>query len=363
MSNTRFAAPIFALLSLFLGGCAGYHSVPPAGYSAVMQPQDAALEQVYRVVFDQDGNIYPPSPNDLNLDAPPQPPNRNRAFVLPSFYERRNQSYDAAAITRWHAAAISRQLEAAGTNRIVFLIKGFNNSYRGSRTEFEFVRATIRRLGRDGPYLYVEVYWDSLYAGARSFPFPGSFWFESLTYSNLAGQVGLRRLIDALPDGLDLTFLTHSRGAAVAISALVDPVYDPGIRVPPTQPLPSGSVARSTLIAFAPAIGNGHVEQPDLARRLHRFYVGFNPRDYATRKLVGIPGRLGDTRLNADDAYYRRIESELNRGGANVMQREILSQSFVHDWEAYFANDRGARCLLWAGRLIASRPDSCAVTR
>lgn len=344
-----------------LAGCAAHHSLPPPAY----WERSAANTTVVKIVFDQNGDLYPGEGD--GLDLPPPPPNRNSGFTLAEHYKGKN--YDSPRLIGQAAARIVSAMQNHRSQRIVFLIKGFNNSYQSSDDEFAFVRQRIHDYDPQQNLFFVQVYWDSLYRGPGTAPAPLAYFADSLSYSNFAGMCGLRTLLAALPDGTDVTFLTHSRGAAVALGAVNDPEFDPHIEKPCNPPpLPRGKLGDAALVAFAPAVGDGHVRRGpgDPIRKIYdhieAFYVGFAARDEATSKSflgLRIGGfRGGDTRLGSEDGYFTDVAESLGGG----LQREIFHQK-EHDWEAYMSQDLQTRCLLWAGRMIGVRPERCSVTR
>lgn len=352
-------------LLVAVGGCAGYHSMPPRNYSAVA----AANPRLVKLVFDQKGNLYPQSPDPHGLPLPEQAPNKNAAFDLAAYYEMKGVKYDRDATIRAAAADIRQALARAPGARLVFLIKGFNNSYRENDDEYAWARQRISDYNPSGNFVFVQVYWDALFKGKGTAPAPLAYFGDSMTYSNMAGMCGLRPLLELLPNGTRTTFVTHSRGVAVALSAISDPLFGPKIRVAcKLPPLSSGKLADSALVAFAPAIGDGHMRETDgrididMYSNLEGFYVGFARNDVATSKThfgIRLGGyRAGDTRLGSEPAYF----DLLAKGSGGRLQREIFTQS-EHDWEAYMAQDLQTRCLFWAGRLIDTAPEGCTVRR
>lgn len=265
--------------ALLLGGCAGYHTMPPANYSDVAHAND----RVIKLVFDQEGTLYPPS--DV-LTPPQQMDNRNSAFTLKSsrgFGEEYNDTPFIAAA----AKKIADRAVSSRNGRIVFLIKGFNNSYEEFDNEYAFLRQRIHDYEPNEDLTFVQVYWDALWKGPGTAPAPLAYWGDSMTYSNLAGMCGLRRVLRLLPRGTKASFVTHSRGAAVALGAVTNPIYQRVNHCNVTG-LPDGSLADSFLVAFAPAIGDGHMRNKegavvnDMYRNLDRIYVGLTRR---TRRL------------------------------------------------------------------------------
>jgi len=357
-------------LSVMLAACAGYHTVPPSDYSVAPPP-------VQRVVFDQAGDPYPLSDDAGGLAIPDQPPNKNRAFTLRVYFQQRGVAYNREPILDAAADRIVAGMRSTNAKRVVFIIKGFNNSYDDFEREYTWMRdQVIGKLDPDNVY-FVQIYWDAIYRGKGTAPAPLAYFADSLTYSNHAGDCGLRDILRRLPTGTDVTFLTHSRGAAVALSSLFDPKYDKGI----TNNCQSSIMGHSLpdqlgdvrLVAFAPAIGDGHMrDSRDAARtgifkRLDRLYIGYNPNDPAVTKNyfgINIPDRFaGDTRLGGNTGYVELIDKMLaNAGLGDAFQFERFSRK-SHDWEEYVTMSKETGCLLWAGKLITREPAGCSVTR
>lgn len=357
-------------LALIVSACAGYHTVPPAGYSL-------ATPRVERIAFDMDGDPYPQSNSPAGLAIPPQPSNRNAAFTLRKYYLDHGVAYDREILLDEAAGRISAGMRSLNTKRVVFIIKGFNNSYKDFDTEYAWMREKVIGTRDAANAYFVQVYWDAIYKGPRTFPVPLAYFADSLTYSNHAGGCGLRDILRRLPEKTDVTFLTHSRGAAVALSSISDPEYDRGIE----GACKSGTAGHSLptqladvrLVAFAPAIGDGHLPTSVNTARtgifavLDRLYVGYNPNDPAVTKRyfgINLPDRYGgDTRLGGNEAYVRHVDGLLADAGlAEHFQYEAFGRK-SHDWDQYVAMTKPAECLLWAGMLIREAPNGCGLTR
>lgn len=367
MKHARLA--IIAITAAMLQACAAYHSVPPAGYSSSV---DGAID---KIVFDQAGDPYPRSDDPSGLPIPQQPPNKNRAFTLKTHYAQLGRPYDRRQILDDMARRITDGMHAAGADRVVFLIKGFNNSFQRSDAEYRWIRNDIIGPRQAKGLYFVQVYWDSLYRGKGTAPAPLAYFADSMTYSNHAGDCGLRAVLRRLPAGTDVTFLTHSRGAAVALAAVSDAKYDPGITndcqsSEPGHALPT-QLGDVRLVAYAPAIGDGHLRdgaalKPSLFTVLDRFYPGFNPNDPAVTKAIAlgikIPARMaGDTRFGGSPSYVEHIRQlATSAGKGNALQPSPFSRK-SHDWAEYMALTENADCMLWAGKLISAPTGACSL--
>lgn len=349
---------ILLAMALILSGCAGLHSMPPNGYSNTNDLQSI------RVFFDQFGDLYPTSPE---ANMPEQRLlGRNYAFSVRTHMNNTNQIYNDATIEKHYldvAETISDRLEAS--KKLVFLIHGYNNSYKEASSSFEYIKNRLKSNSKDD-FFFVEVYWDGLFKGPFSFPFPLAYWFESMTYSNIAGQVGLRKLINRLPENTELTLITHSRGAGVAFSAISNPVYDDHIVVPPFEKLKGTNISKLNIVSIAPAVGNGH-PIGDLSELLpidSKVFIGFNANDPVLKKSQGkfVIGseRFGDTSLGVNDEFYLAAERKVNQSRV-VLQRVVYNGYDAHGIRGYIDNTVSSDCLFWAAKLIVEKPTECSL--
>lgn len=346
-------------------GCASYHAIPPVNFTAA-DPMDSS---VLRVAFDQNGDIYPAIPNDFGLPMPPQSSNNSAPFQLDVFYKEAGLIYDQSQIFLATSKYIQDAMKLSPESRLVVLIHGFNNDYADANSQYMAFREAVKMADPSAHHIYLEIYWDGLFKGRGTAPAPLSYFAKALTYSNLAGMCGLRRIATALPEGTKVTFVTHSRGAAVALSTATDPLFDDGIVTCPLSDRPTiaklGDVA---LVAYAPAVGDGHMRDRKAKPASSYYgyfdgiYVGFNKRDPATSKTyagIKLGGRRGgDTRLGSEPDY---IDSIAQASGGRL-QYVNFNQRF-HGWGTYLADKTNSDCLLWAGRLISAKPPKCELSR
>ncbi|CAN5337174.1 hypothetical protein BH10PSE13_BH10PSE13_18670 [soil metagenome] len=349
---------------LMLAGCSGVHSLPPPTFAST----DGGDDRIVKVAFDQYGAIYPDA-GTTGLPLPPAEMARQGDFGLRRYYAGLGLPYDQAAI-RAHVVGLVKQAMARHqADRLVILIRGFNNSYEATEEGFDFLRERIAALAPDPDRVLLEVYWDAYTSGTVATPLVATTFLSAIGSSNLAGQCGLRPLLALMPDQSDVTFVTHSRGAAVALSVATDPPDDEGRRAERCMPIPPsptglGDVA---LVAFAPAVGDGLVRKDDrvpadLFQFFDHIYIAFNHEDEQTSKtMLGIRlggSILGDTRLASDERYRDQVEAQ--SGG--LMGHETFTNK-RHAIGAYFAAEQQSQCLLWAGRLRELEPAGCHVKR
>jgi hypothetical protein len=322
---------------------AGIHCVPHTDYLSSC-PAD-----VVRIVFDQYGVLYPRG--DRAPVPKPQVLGHNLAFSIRSFLANKGHQYDLEYERSLVRGEIDSKLKLVGAKSLTALIHGYNNSYEAASTNYGILKNRIRSMIAD-PTLFLEVYWDGLCRGPFTAPFPLWYWFDALTYSNFAGQVGLRPILRSIDAKVPLLVCTHSRGAGVALSAIVDPVFDPGVRAlnPEVSEAPDMETraAGVGLVCLAPAVGNGHplIEMPMKLPVRSSLGIGFNALDPALGKGLGKhhPGvavGFGDSSLGMNEATYRTAEKRINSASENWLYREVYENNPSHDLLRYVSHSDG----------------------
>lgn len=324
---------IFILFSMGFTGCASHHVVPDLDYVA-----HAQQKAHFVVAFDQDGHVYPACPDDELILQPGfdwvaaerevYKPLTGNAFKLKGVARDGSPgAYYNAEVQEKITARIAAELSGAleGREKLFIYIHGFNNGYEKSR---EGMQAMIDATAPEDSVV-LRVIWD----GLQSRPvIPVSIWGKALTYSNLAGQVGLRRVLQKLERPVDITFVTHSRGAAVAMSTVFTPLYDRHIVGDSSEPLTREHVKSIDMLMLAPAIGDGHLADGVISTRDEevpvRMFVVANKKDKATCKSIFGSRRRGDTSLGCGkrEGYIRAVKSDLNERKNMKFEYAIFSE-------------------------------------
>ena len=356
--------------SLLLTGCTAFHSLPPRGYASL--PADAGAA---RLILDQNGDPWPEGTSAdavLPDSAGNTVLNKARAFRLADRLAKARLPYDRDGALDRVAAQIASHSEPAG--RVVILVRGFDNSFDSFRAKYSAMRAWLAAEGSP-PARYLDVYWDALHRGNEQAGYPFGRFVRSRSNAERAGRCGLRELLARLPAGTDVTVISHSLGAEVALAALADrPAgrgeVSCGKRPAPAVPSNLGDVR---LVAFAPAVGRVQLLDPEgrVTRRtlgaIDRFYLGFNPNDPAVTKHnkgVNLPDWLGgDTRLGGNRRFVASLDAKLDRLGLADAFQTIAFEQPDHAMAQYLNDKPRARCLMWAGGLLPAKPEGCALSR
>ncbi|MDO6477349.1 alpha/beta hydrolase [Alteromonas sp. 1_MG-2023] len=392
---------IFLVILILLGGCAAKHVIPPEDYQVrnldAAHYQPGVKEHIFRVSFDQHGSMYPLYPDHYLFTITPH---RIKCRFISCGWsihstidpEGNQPSYHFIDSHNTFKNTLLTKLNTSleKTQKLVVFIHGFNNDFDAASKNFGLIR---EKIDMDNITI-LEVYWDGL-----DLPIPLFPWAKALTYSNLAGQIGLRGILNGINvHDIELAFITHSRGAAVAVSAISDPIYDDDICAPQEtgkhdylqlcekqipseafvdesfprfEPFKSSIFSNINLVFFAPAIGGGHFWS-EMNRYLPdsinvNFFVAANEGDYANGKVIGKPGFYGDTSLGADRKEIERYISILNASMPKIsLQYLFFNDGFYHGLDDYFnEEDNGGlpECLLWASQLRKSVSTDCKLVR
>lgn len=363
---------LIIICSIFiLSGCAGLPSIPPNEYSKTQDIPPLTT----RVVFDQYGKIYPISPPFEIPRRNKLKPNINSGFSIEKYFQDKGLNYNPNQIENDVIKEIVKSSKSTvGNSKIIFLIHGFNNSFKEANESLELMKKTIEK-DSTSKNTYVEVYWDGLYRGPFTFRSPNFYWQNTLTNSNFAGQVGFRNLLNKLPDNTDLYFVTHSRGAAVVFSAFTNPLYDKHIEKPSYEKFALSKFNKVRILSFAPAIGTGHFSDQYMNIKTSikndfppdtKVFLGFNSSDKVLRKYFPNLGEilLGSTKLGYDNSYYKIVENSFNTKDLWIQRQEYTQKD--HGLKAYFGSEEPknriyTNCLLWASTLIRTKPIECTL--
>ena len=315
----RFA---LALIALALGACA--HNLP-----VVDLPNSATTAAQARVYVDINGTLFPPNWRSDDVVGERLVRRRHSIYAAINGDKDRLDALHGAELA--HLSQIS-ELAADRARVFVFLV-GFNTNQRNTAVE---LRAMQDRIGLTEHDLAIEFYWDGHDAGLGIDA--ARIWFWGTGSSQVAGQRGLRRVLNAVGDR-EIIIVSYSRGASVVLSALADPAYSPsfarrterltylpldGQTFLQADPLRPGPAIR--VIMLAPAIGQPDFWAKDsiednwtyreLPARVSSIRYSINHRDIVlTKGGIGLADNFNATDLGAYmdagaelDCHYRVLQ-------------------------------------------------------
>jgi hypothetical protein len=232
------------------------------------------------------------------------------------------------------------QLGEAG-GRIFILVHGYNNTAAEADKAYQLIE---QRLNTGPTDQIIRFYWDGLTGSGIG---GGRIWFYATGNSQLVGSRALRNILRQFSNK-DIYLIGHSRGSSVILSALGNPIYDPGflretnalarswgeryhsLMSPP--PL-AQQRNRIHILLAAPAIDRvdfcdarvqptsggvycrGDMLRP-LGEQVKSFRYTVNAKDPVLNKFVGLGGSFNPTRLGLDET----VGTELKRERYPIMQ-------------------------------------------
>lgn len=355
------------MTSFFLASaCQSIHSLPPENYSKEVNQNP----NVFSLVFDERGDLYPQSPNSLGIAMPTSA--NNKSFQIRNALK----GYDRESTFDATINQVNQLIERQQPRALVIQIVGFNVDFKDAKDNFQTMRDALIENGVSiDEYVFLEVYWDS--KKQENFP---TIWFKSALNSNFAGQYGLRRIVDSLPNKSDIIMFTHSRGAAVALSTFANPLYNcddcqgeyKAMVNEVTPTIDRSKLGNISAFMLAPAVGDGHVysgnefnddqkktgSAKDVAKYFDAISLSFNKYDFATKKGLGgvkLKQNFNDTRLNSDAKYAIKTKNFFEAQEVRVFQAEYdTGRGFstkTHALESYLnspKNKAAVRCSLKA---------------
>jgi hypothetical protein len=270
-----------------------------------------------RLFVDADGRIYP---NNWKAALPPATLRHAHAIDRLPLTPRQKAGYDAEA--RRQLDGIAAQMR--GKHRIFILVHGFNSSEYEAAPSYD---AIVARIGATREDFVILFYWDGTVQAGPGGQLTG--WFSAAGNSQMAGMLGLRRVLDLAHDQ-DVFLISHSRGASVILSALATPSFTPKFRTRAEKLL--GDFTRTPALAengnriraimLAPAIGapdfraadcNGEKHCPRLrifSGQLKSIRYTINPNDTVLKKgFAGFASRFNPTDLGYDPRVGERLKA------------------------------------------------------
>jgi hypothetical protein len=281
---------------------------------------------VCRVLFDAAGNIFP-DPSKLEIEDG----QLAEAGGSLERYFSGNPRYSPRTIAAEVTAEINEECRKSGSTLVV-LIHGIDNLYAEAHRTFELARMRLGELFPRRPMVFLEVYWDA-HVGS-----PLAAWGNARPDSKWVG-LGLRPLLAGIHGTIPVRILTHSRGAAVASSALWNVPLREGLPLDREYaerqgaiPVPSHPDVRLAMIA--PAIGEDEFDTYG-STALDRVILGINEDDPALNKGFLGPRFGGSTRLGCRMSAFDEVVSPLLNRDRKVAFAVNLSASRDHDFKDY----------------------------
>ncbi|WP_293915237.1 MULTISPECIES: alpha/beta hydrolase [unclassified Sphingobacterium] len=203
---------IACLVCLFVvTSCGITHNVP-----LNQSPNSFEKPNISNSFVDQNGNFYPDNWKK-SYGAPPENGKKNDYSLMKIATERgeddKLRSYETQQLKQ-----VAKRL--ANKKRVFIFVHGFNSDVRSSNQSYDYIRKQLNVNSSQDEV--IRFYWDGLLTNN---PFSGAkIWFAATSFSQMAGEFGLRRLLNTMHNK-NIYIISHSRGASVVLSALSTPVF------------------------------------------------------------------------------------------------------------------------------------------
>jgi len=254
----------FFALVLLLSSCGLLHNTP---YS--QNPNREEDPNIWYSFVDQNGNFYPDNWRQ-SFGNPPKKASKE-PFSLMKIAEDRKEEELLLTFERRNMLQLSKRV--APKKRVFILVHGFNADSKEVLKPYQYIHSLIQTNPKNDEV--IQFFWDGLRTNS---PFRSAKnWFSATSFSQTAGEFGLRRLLNNMADK-DIYIISHSRGASVVLSALNNPVYkekfveqtkdNHHVDVARAKPLLENN-NRITCIMLAPAVGIEEFQVPDSLHQNH----------------------------------------------------------------------------------------------
>lgn len=294
---------LFVFLILF--SCAT-HNIPTSANPNVHIPPNTSVAFV-----DLNGNFYPE-----NWDTEIGPYKKTSSLYLTA-----KMKNALPTLTNFEAKRLSEyRNKVLNKKRVFVFVHGYNNGVAKAKRNYDLLRTKINI--NDATDEVIEFYWDGLVSGNPVGS--GKIWFNAVGYSQMAGEFGLRKILNEIYDK-DIYIISHSRGASVILSSLSNPPYDPkfraatenlGIPVDNAVPLAENG-NRIVAVMLAPAVGDIDFKMVDdttkyrkFSSQLKKMHITVNKNDPALKKFVGLQNSFNATTLGYDRSDYDSLNSK-----------------------------------------------------
>ena len=320
-----------------LTSCAAVHNVPTS-----QVPNNFIQPNTTSSFVDQNGNFYPD--NWLKkFGNPPKNANRKEYSLMKiateDHFEDQLTSYESLRLK-----AIENRVKKK--KRVIIFVHGIDNDYLFSLKNYNKARVYMNL--NDSSDEVMNFYWDglvneSLFGAAK-------VWLGATTNSQMAGVFALRRILNVIHNK-DIYLISHSRGASVVLSALVNPSLRSS-EIKRAQNVHHVDFTNAEAlkennnkiysIMLAPAIGKidftmDNDSLKEFTPQLKRMHITVNNSDYVLGK--GKIGFLSKSFIATDFGYKIDLYDELAKN-YNFLEKTDFTGQDSHEFRRYITNPK-----------------------
>lgn len=327
----------YSVVAIVLTACSAMHNVPTS-----QVPNNFINPNITSAYVDQNGNFYP---NQWQKKYGNPPANATRKeYSLMKIATENGFEQDLTKFENSQLKAFAERVK--NKKRIIIFVHGINNDYMQSLTNYNKAR-TYMDLNAQKDEV-VNFYWDglkttSLFGAAK-------VWVSATTNSKLAGEYGLRRILNSISNK-EIYIISHSRGAAVVLSAIANPALKPTekrivaeyhhVEIEDAKPL-SENGNKIYSIMLAPAIGIKDFQNDDgqfkvFSPQLKMIHSTINNTDFILGK--GKTGLLSSSFTSTDFGYDGDTHAEIAEH-YNLCEATDFTGQKSHDFKDYITNPK-----------------------
>lgn len=306
---------LFFLVIGTINSCKVSHNEP-----LNQNPNEEVEPNITKVYVDQNGDFYP---NNWEAKYGPHPKiTWRKAYSLRKIADNKNLQDDLSNYEENLLINIKKRIE--NKERLIILVHGYNNGEKKAKTSFRRIQEIIGTNPEDE---FIEFYWDGLVSDDPIST--ASIWFKAAGYSQLAGEFGLRKILN-LAENKEIVMISHSRGASVVLSALSNPPYEPEF-AEQTEEYHLLKVHNPTsltendnnikVIMLAPAVGRIDFKTPEYYKdndsfrefsgQVNSIHITVNATDSTLKKYIGfLSDKFNPTNLGYDIDEYNLVSKE-----------------------------------------------------
>lgn len=278
---------LYFIVAIMLVSCNITHNMP-----LNQTPNEFIKPNSYKIFVDQNGNFYP---KDWELNYGKHPRNGAKyAYSLNTLAIRKEKSHELLNAENEIITKIQNLIK--DKKRIFIIIHGYNNSEEEAKGNFTKIYNLIDSDKNDD--FFLNFYWDGLVSNRVM----GSIkiWFNAAGYSQLAGEYGLRKVLNSI-NNKEIIIISHSRGASVVLSSFSNPPYNEKFaeetkihhQINTGNPIPlqnNNNIIKCILLA--PAIGLIDFKNPEqytyreISDQVKQIQITINNTDSKLKKYV-----------------------------------------------------------------------------
>lgn len=322
------------------------HNIPNSD-----SPNKFVEPNVFNFFVDQNGNFYP----NKWKESYGLPPNKGSKHDY-SLMKRATELGIEDELISFENENINTLRKKINLKKRVFIfVHGYNADENDTNKNYAYLQSLLNTNNKTDEIIHF--YWDGLVS--QSILTSASNWFSATSFSQMAGEFGLRKLLNTFKNK-NVYIISHSRGASVVLSALATPPFDENF-IEETKIEHEVDIVDSdnllenkneiTCIMLAPAVGLIDFQKRDtilnedyfinFTPQLKRIHITTNNTDNTLKKFIGFMSkRLTPTDLGYKEDLYNQLSVEYT-----IFEKSDFTGMKSHEFGRYLRNPKFKKIL------------------